>query len=136
MGWDGGKEILEGIKDFKNRKYISEISKDEGNIEIDFFGSAIETTVKTFKEKGKSNFHKGLGKKILKSNIDVKDLSIQVLTSKKTYDFSRELENKYTRTRIIRTLYPSKQWNDVTIDYFKENTYIIEKTQKREVILE
>lgn len=133
MGRDGGKEILEGTKDFINRKYISEISKDEGNIEIDFWGNATKTTVEALKEKGENNFHKGLGKKILKGNIDVKDLGIQVLTSKKTYDFSRELENKYIGSHIIRTLYPDKRWHDATIDYFKENTYIIEKTQKREV---
>lgn len=33
----------------------------------------------------------------------------------------------------MRTIYPDKKWHDVTIDYFKENTYIIEKTQKRGV---
>ncbi len=125
----GAEEVRESEKDFKNRyKYSSEITKT-GDIEVDFFENSIGTTVETFKEKGENNFHKGLGGKILKDNF--KDLGKQVLKSEKTYDYARELENKYSKTHIIRYIYPDKKWHDTTIDYFKGNTYIVETTEKR-----
>ena len=124
-GVESKKEILDGWKDFKNRKYVSEISKNEKDIEVNWG----ENFAETFIDQYESKKSKGFEKNVIKGNI--KDITKQILTHEKTYDSIRNLEQKFTRTHVLQTIYPDKKWEKMTIDYFKGNTYIVETTEKR-----
>ena len=131
------KDIKEGIYGFQHR-YESSVetsSKDKNLLEsTNISQESAKDITKSVNKKGIKNTHKGMGRRIGKSSL--KNYLKNLIEPSKVFDKLRELEEKNLKSHIVRTIYPDKKWNDVTIDYFKENTYIIEKTQKREVILE
>lgn len=128
------KDIKEGIYGFQHR-YESSVetsSKDKNLLEsTNISQESAKDIIKSVNKKGIKNAHKGMGRRIGKSSL--KNYLKNLIEPSKVFDKLRELEEKNLKSHIVRTIYPDKKWNDVTIDYFKENTYIIEKTEKRKV---
>lgn len=126
--------IKEGIYGFQHRyeSSVETASEDKSFLEsTNIVQESIIEGINSVNEKGVGKAHKGMGRRIGKSSL--KNYLKSLIEPSKVFDKLRELEEKNLNSHVVRTIYPDKKWHDVTIDYFKENTYIIEKTQKREV---